>query len=700
MTIRDVDVLVAGCGPAGAVTAWALARQGLDVLIVGDDTMHPAHGHGYDVIVTDAALAGLRTLTDLEQAPLTPAVPLRLGFSTDSPRMPTHQPLLRWRSLPDAVGATARSDRLRLWLRCGAVAAGAGFLEGRVQTAPGCTEWAEHRYHDVTVGGAQGMTHLRARHLVMATGVAHSIGHVLHGAGHTQGVASVQRFDYAMPSGDIRLLLLAPSEFDPRTRPSCVWVIPCSDGGCTIGSASLGGADDTPQTVIGAARTALIATDPAFATARPVGPIVGAPLNTGFAPERSVEAGGLLIGDAAGLVNPFTGEGLSHAIHSGLLAASAIATNRADGAAAADAYRRRLASAFVGYFETARHAARRYHLAWRVLTETSDSDHPFFAKGRRSMLLADGIAGATATDRVALPAAHTVLMAPFLAACNEIAVKTVRAEWPFIARLLIDNGHTHYVPLRPAVPFFAGLLASGAPPATELAVVAAAIELAHLGALAFICEPGSRDETKRGVDWPAATAILAGDFLLAQATRLISEYAPETTWPFCDWLNELTDLRSRRRLGSGGHIENADLFGSLFEFPARIGAELGGCSASVVSGLRTCGNQCGRAFLFAEDALALDGYRTRLDSTLTTMLQGDISTLPDLLRRDLTMRRLRTTPGLHAQAVTAVATAKKEAQEAAYAAASLLPHQASAQILHSFATVIAEPKKEFITPER
>jgi geranylgeranyl pyrophosphate synthase len=402
------------------------------------------------------------------------------------------------------------------------------------------------------------------------------------------------------------------------------------------------------------------------------------------------------VGDAAGLVNPFTGEGLSHAIHSALLAASAIAADPADADAAARTYVRGLRSAFVGYFETARHAARRYHLAWRVLTATSDSDHPFFAKGRRAMLLADGIAGVTATHRLGLPPAHMVRLGPFLAACNEIAVATVRADWPFIARLFVTNVDDTSLQLRPAVPFFAALLAGDDPPRIELAAVGAAIELAHIGALAFLGDPGGADDGRRGVDWPTATAILAGDFLFAQATRLISEYAPQVTWAFCDWLTELTVLRSRQRGGGeesadGTSVKAADLFGALFEFPARIGAVLASAPPATVQTLRDYGRQCGRAFLFAEDILALGGYRTRLDTTLAGMLANDTSTLPDLLSADVTPHRLATHPGLRARAIAAATAACDDARDVAHAAARHVPSPTSALILQRFAAAVAAP---------
>ncbi|MBE8522902.1 hypothetical protein ILP97_36360 [Amycolatopsis sp. H6(2020)] len=70
------------------------------------------------------------------------------------------------------------------------------------------------------------------------------------------------------------------------------------------------------------------------------------------------------------------------------------------------------------------------------------------------------------------------------------------------------------------------------------------------------------------------------------------------------------------------------VFASLFEFPLRIGAALGGADAEA---FRACGTTLGRLFLRVEDVLALRGDRTRLDTTLPDLLDGRISALPERL---------------------------------------------------------------------
>ena len=166
----------------------------------------------------------------------------------------------------------------------------------------------------------------------------------------------------------------------------------------------------------------------------------------------------------------------------------------------------------------------------------------------------------------------------------------IREDWPFLARLAMSGETLGHHRIRPAILFFAAMLAATPVPDIRRATPAAAIELASLGALAFLHPPPPRS-SGRGVDWALAATVLSGDFLLAQAARLIAETAPEVSWSFADWLAELADLRATQIAPSSSDPSSSDLarpgravtaeavYASLFEFPARIGAALGGGSA-------------------------------------------------------------------------------------------------------------------------
>ncbi len=87
-----------------------------------------------------------------------------------------------------------------------------------------------------------------------------------------------------------------------------------------------------------------------------LGEIRGAALPMGFNRDRLYQSGMLLVGDAAGLVSPFNGEGISYAMESGQMAAEAIAQARSLGFGSRASektlagYDSRVRAAFGGYF--------------------------------------------------------------------------------------------------------------------------------------------------------------------------------------------------------------------------------------------------------------------------------------------------------------------------------------------------------------
>ncbi|SFI28107.1 Dehydrogenase (flavoprotein) [Streptosporangium canum] len=652
------DVLIVGAGPAGAITAAELARHGLRAVLAGEE----AGEADYDLVLSGAAMRGLASLGALEEvaARVVDTVELRLGQGGGH-------------VLPEAVNAACERRHLVGGLRRTAIAAGAIRLPGRV-TDPERRDGAWH----ASIGGAT----VSARHLVVATGAPSG------GTPHATGLLCAQRYSGVNLTGSIVLALPAPRTIDPAERPTCVWAVPGAQAGtCTIGASRLGPGD--PDELLEAARAVLAEGDRRFAGAVPAGPPVTGVLNSGFAPEHSVHDGRLLVGDAAGLVNPFTGEGLSYAVQSALLAARAIAAHPDDPDAAGRAYTRRLSATFVGYFETATHAARRYHLAWRVLVATAGDERPVSAKVRRAVLTPDGFSGLTAADLMPLPAPDVALLGPFLLACDEVAVSAVRKEWPFIARLLIAGEHSPHRRLRPAAPFFAALLAGGKPPDAAFATLAAAIELATLGALAFLGPMPPRAAPGRRVDWAVASTVLAGDFLLAQASRLVAASAPEVSWSFADWLGELAALRAAR-VDPAGRSRAGEVFAALLEFPSRVGAQLGGASPETVRALRDFGHHSGYAFLHAEEVLAVRGERTRLDVTLPGMLSGRLSAIPDVLP-EVTGALLAGDPGARSKALDLAVTACRDAHRAALGALENVAHPVSARILESFVATVCAP---------
>jgi flavin-dependent dehydrogenase len=667
--IPSVDVIVLGAGPAGAVTAAALASRSLRVMLVHVATPSTdaaaAAPASYDVFVSAPARSGLA----------------QLGMAIDLPMSPIDTVELRLRAhsrrpLTGAGAAVCDHATLTERLRDAAIAAGVEQITGRA-TLSG----RDDDGYRVVIDDDRGTsTTMIASHLVDATGAATSA----ESRDYSTGIACAQRLSDIDLDGRMVLAIAQPETADPRERPTCMWAVPSAGGGVCVGAARVGDAEPphdrlSPARLMEQAIRALGQDDPRFTSAAPVGPLLAGRIDSGFSPDRLVAAPGLLVGAAAGLTNPYTGEGLSSAIQSGLLAADCIAEHPTDPDQARTAYGRRLRATFVGYFETARYAARRYHLTWRVLADAADSEQPFFAKARRAILLPEGLAGLGATERMRLPKRDDLVLAPFLIACDEVAIRVIREDWPFLARLVMSGETLGHQQLRPAILFFAAMLAATPVPDIRRATPAAAIELASLGALAFLHPPPPRSDG-RAVDWALAATVLSGDFLLAQASRLIAETAPEASWSFADWLAELAELRAARLDPTRReHEVSAEaVYASLFEFPARIGAALGGGSAETIRILREFGHHCGRTFLHAEDVLALRGERTRLDTTREAMVAGRFTAIPAEAERE---------DEVLISAVMACRNARRQALDAADA----VTNPTAARILRQFVDAIAAP---------
>jgi geranylgeranyl pyrophosphate synthase len=286
--------------------------------------------------------------------------------------------------------------------------------------------------------------------------------------------------------------------------------------------------------------------------------------------------------------------------------------------------------------------------------------------------------GATRKVRVE-PAAATALY-PFLAGCSELALAAVRKQWPFVASVVMSYQDSGRQDIRPALLFGAASCADGALPDNRWADVAAATELTMLGMLALTATAASPDATQRGVDWTSASAVLAGDFLLSQAGLLVAGRQAE-----------LAALRGACLSGSSADNDPRPFFAALFEFPARIGAQVSGAADRTVAVLREFGRLCGRIFVHVEDYLGLAGEPGRLDTTLQGLLAAKLSALPYLLDSELDAAILLQDDELRRRALVASRDGCLAEHRAATALLAEIGAGTAHRILLEFCSVLAEP---------
>ena len=122
--------------------------------------------------------------------------------------------------------------------------------------------------------------------------------------------------------------------------PGYFWIFPVSDGVVNVGLGSLQKDLDARSMKLRKMMDYVINESPKFAprfaNATPIGNGKGykLPLGSprkkspsGFQPRRSAMAGGMLIGDSASLIDPFSGEGIGNAVHSAKIAISQFSTD-------------------------------------------------------------------------------------------------------------------------------------------------------------------------------------------------------------------------------------------------------------------------------------------------------------------------------------------------------------------------------------
>lgn len=322
-----VDVLVAGAGPAGAAAAITAAQQGLDVLVV-DKATFPRDKTCGDGLTA----AALRTLEDLglDLAALPSYSSVReavvVSPSGRQARLPLPGPGERTGVVPRAELDAALVDLAR--------ARGAKVEEGRAVV--GVTESAGHVDVDLEDG-----TTIRTRHVVAADG-HYSVVRRLLDPMRTPSLGEWSAFrQYFRGVDDLRLWVL----FDRDLLPGYAWVFPLPDGRANVGFCVLrrhrSGKEVKDLWAGLAARPGM---RPVLGDATPEDRHRAWPIPAALDLDTIARPRVLFTGDAAGLVDPMTGEGIAQALESGILAARAIGRGGDVAGAYRDAVRRHLAT--------------------------------------------------------------------------------------------------------------------------------------------------------------------------------------------------------------------------------------------------------------------------------------------------------------------------------------------------------------------
>jgi menaquinone-9 beta-reductase len=346
------DAVVVGAGPAGAAAAYWLADAGHRVLVVekkrfprektcGDGltprAVRQLHDMGLADPLTDhLRYDGLRSMAH--------GVTLELPWP-DHPDFPGYGYVVRRRDLDEMVAERAVKAGAELWTGAEAVepVVDDGLVTGAVVARDGVTE------------------PVRAKYVVVADGSTSRFGWRLGTArDRTYPLGMALRGYFTSPYHDEPWI---ESHLDLRDRegnhlPGYGWIFPVGDGTVNVGVGLLSTFAGWKEVNTSVLMDAFVATAPARWGISPdtaCGAPTGGKLPTGGSVKPNIGPTWLVVGDAAGSVNPFNGEGISVAYETGRMAASAVseAITTNDGLALAR-YPAELEATYALYWKVAR----------------------------------------------------------------------------------------------------------------------------------------------------------------------------------------------------------------------------------------------------------------------------------------------------------------------------------------------------------
>ncbi len=305
----QTDVAVVGAGPAGSVAAQRLAAVGVRVVLLERATFprdkpcgDGVSGRGLAVLVR----AGLDEWVSQFPAPKVLRLTSPDGQVLDV-RPETGGGYCYGRTIPRRL--------LDARLAQAAVEAGVRLVEG---TRVRGVEWAGGSRPSVVADGLE----VTAQLVILADGSHAPVTRHLGLVRELPEMIAVRRY-FAGDTGPADRLEI---HFEPDIIPSYTWLFPEGDGYANVGTGAFTWRvrrdGVVPREVLARFVAGHAATEGRLARAEPVGPVRGHPLRTWSGGTRTHAERVLVAGDAAGLVNPLSGEGIAAALESGELAAT------------------------------------------------------------------------------------------------------------------------------------------------------------------------------------------------------------------------------------------------------------------------------------------------------------------------------------------------------------------------------------------
>jgi geranylgeranyl reductase family protein len=301
----DHDVIIVGAGPAGSATAWHLARAGIPTLLV-DKADFPRDKVCGDCL-SPRAQHFLGRMGLLESVTAAAHAATRIHFRAPGGAAAMTE-ISGHGTLPDRTLVLAR-HRFDHLVQQHALGAGAQFRVGHVRKL-------------LPDGGVRlHGERLAARLTVIATGATLSLlKHTPLAPRRRVHSAAARCYVQGMelPGSELRIFL------DQMPLPGYAWLFPTAPQAANLGywyhgRKPISAPNQLARLLTEHSELRAFARDAARAER-----INGYPIRSDFLHAPKHAAGVLAVGEAAGLVNPFTGEGIDYALESAELAATVI----------------------------------------------------------------------------------------------------------------------------------------------------------------------------------------------------------------------------------------------------------------------------------------------------------------------------------------------------------------------------------------
>ncbi|MGZ8176939.1 polyprenyl synthetase family protein [Williamsia sp. SKLECPSW1] len=184
------------------------------------------------------------------------------------------------------------------------------------------------------------------------------------------------------------------------------------------------------------------------------------------------------------------------------------------------------------------------------------------------------------------------------------------------------------------------------PRADDVITAATVIELIHLATLYHddVMDEATmrRGAVSANARWGNSVAILAGDFLFARASRLVSMLGPDSVLIIADTFAELVTGQMRETIGSTPDKSAVDHYltvvwektAVLISAAGRFGAMTSGADDDTVERLARLGGIVGTAFQVSDDIIDISSASGESGKTPGTDLREGVHTLPVLYALD------------------------------------------------------------------